>query len=58
MGGICLFLSTLFLSLTPLFVIFPPPTNPTREPMLLKTYIAEVYAAILSPGRLCQQHIE
>lgn len=57
MGGICLSLSALFLSLTPLFVIFPPPTNP-REQMLVKTYIAEAYAAILFPGRLCQQHIQ
>lgn len=55
--NLSLSLSALFLSLTRLFVIFPPPTNP-REAMLIKTYIAEAYATILFPGKPCQQHIQ
>lgn len=55
--SVSLSLSALFLSLTRLFVIFPPPTNP-REAMLIKTYIAEAYATILFPGKPCQQHIQ
>ena len=35
----------------------PSPTNP-REPILLKTYIAEACAAFLLPGKLCLQHIQ
>lgn len=35
----------------------PSLTNP-REPILLKTYIAEACAAFLLPGKLCQQHIQ
>lgn len=56
-GGISLSPSALFLSLMPLFVIFPPHTNP-REAMLIKTYIAEAYAAILFSGKTSQEHIQ
>lgn len=50
-------LSALFLSLMPLFVIFPPPTNP-REAMLIKTHVAEAYATVLFPGKTCQNHMQ